>query len=103
MALKLRDYEGSYEQYTDRIETLLSTPRPVAVRASVNPFGVYSLPASIVMDIRNNWGDDAAYQALYTFLLVNDYSKPAEFFSTRLQRPSSSSGDTHFGVAYYEH
>ena len=96
LAQKLREFHSSFGQYEDRIDELLTVERPVAIRASVNPFGVYSLPASMVMDTRERYGDDAAWQVLYTFLLVNDYSKPATFFTSYVP-----ADDAHFGLAYY--
>ena len=98
LAEKLREFESSFGQYEDRINELLMVERPVAVRASVSPFGIYSLPASMVMDTRERYGDDAAWQVLYTFLLVNDYSKPATFFTSYVP-----TDDAHFGLAYYDY
>ena len=49
LASKLRAFANSYEQYEDVIENLVRIEQPQARRASVNPFGLYSLPATIVL------------------------------------------------------
>ena len=98
LATALQEFENEYTQFETRLDELQSISEPEGSRASINPFGVYSLPASIVIDTREKHGEDAAWQVLYVFLLVNDYSKPAHFFT-------EFDGTTceNFGLAYYNH